>query len=445
MIQVREYATFTSNQGATPSLDVAVVSPVTLEWLKNLELKWKDKAASVFFENQDTLKLGSYVGYLQSPDGTEIEILPKTQRGEAQQEDIKKTRQLLYSMVTSSLKVSPREMDSANLQAFDAPLHEWIFTQFLSALANLYRKGLRNEYKNIEEESRFIRGQLNVPRQMRQPISRATYFHIRHDIFSPDILENRLLKTSLDYVFKVTTDADNWRLANELQHQLAELDSCIYPVRDFVKWRSTKLLHMYDDVKPWCELIIHQLNPAFHVGLHKGISLLFPMEKLFENYLEACLQEQLAQNTTLKPQASSQYLLKHHPRTASREQRWFQLKPDFLLINSFGRSVLDAKWKLLDGSASDTENKYSIKQPDLYQLYTYGQKYMDGQGSMMLIYPKHDGFTEPLPVFNFDDSLHLWVVPFDLYEKELIYGEWSQSFPSITLSKSHSDGIYVNA
>ncbi len=61
---------------------------------------------------------------------------------------------------------------------------------------------------------------------------------------------------------------------------------------------------------------------------------------------------------------------------------------------------------------------------DMYQLFAYGQKYFKGAGELFLIYPEHTGFTAPLPLFEFDDDLKLWVVPFELKEGVIVYNEY---------------------
>lgn len=432
MIQVREYALFTSDHEAVPSLDMAVVSEGTFDWLKSLKSSWSKSKKKILIESAQYLKIGSYVGFLQSPDGTEIEILPKTQDSNPCDAEISQNRALLLDMVLSSLRVKPREGGPANLTMLDTPIHEWIFSQFLKELSELYKRGFRNDYQNIEEENRFIKGQFNVARQVRQPPGRNNYFHIRYDVFTPDILENKVLKSALDFVFKQTKDSDNWRLANELRHQLIDLEASKKPVIDISRWRNTRLLHNYKSVYPWCNLIINMLNPAFQSGSNEGISLLFPMERLFENYVESCLKQQLKLGCKIQGQASSKYLVTHQASGNNEPHNWFLLKPDLLLTSPSGISVMDAKWKRLDSSKSSTEHKYNISQSDLYQLYAYGQKYMDGKGAMMLIYPKRHSFDYPLPVFRFDDDLQLWVVPFDLYEKSLVKGEWLPEFPGLS-------------
>ena len=83
--------------------------------------------------------------------------------------------------------------------------------------------------------------------------------------------------------------------------------------------------------------------------------------------------------------------------------------------------MLDTKWKLLDGLRANGTDKYGLSQSDFYQLQAYGQSYLDGQGDVVLIYPKTAAFDQPLPVFEFPklDGLRLWVLPFCLKSRQL--------------------------
>lgn len=276
----------------------------------------------------------------------------------------------------------------------------------------------------------FIRGQLDMVRQIRQTPDKAAHFHVRHAEFSPERLENRLIKTALDIVFKLTKNSENWRLANTLSQQLADITPIRHPLRQFDRWHNGKMMQNYAGIKPWCRLILEQLNPDFQKGEHQGISLLFPMEQLFEHYLTACLQRQLVSGAKLTPQASRRHLLSHspHPTDGEAAQNWFVLKPDFLIEHQGTRFVLDAKWKLLNQVLATTEHKYGIKQADLYQMFAYGHKYLGGKGALMLIYPAHRDFDEALPVFSFDGQLSLWCVPLDLFTGKLAGGDWQHTF-----------------
>jgi 5-methylcytosine-specific restriction enzyme subunit McrC len=98
------------------------------------------------------------------------------------------------------------------------------------------------------------------------------------------------------------------------------------------------------------------------------------------------------------------------------------MKPDLLVKQKHTtRLILDAKWKLLDAAKKNGREKYQLSQADFYQLYAYGHHYLDGAGDIVLIYPKTDAFTAPLPVFEFPKSsgMRLWVLPFCLDRQRL--------------------------
>jgi 5-methylcytosine-specific restriction enzyme subunit McrC len=170
----------------------------------------------------------------------------------------------------------------------------------------------------------------------------------------------------------------------------------------------------YQAIKPWCELILNQQIPIAVSGEWRGMSLLFPMEKLFENYVEGWLRQQLLPVAQLKPQSASKYLCEHDG------DRMFCLKPDLLIDTPDQRWILDTKWKRVN--ARKAETNYDLSQSDFYQLFAYGHKYRHGSGvsKLVLIYPYWSGLEEALPVFDYGNGMNLWVLPFDLDKDRLL-------------------------
>jgi 5-methylcytosine-specific restriction enzyme subunit McrC len=405
-IVVREYARLTTSPVESNSLDSACIPESAFDWLcgESARLQ-KSGAALVQVDNRRWLRLDSYVGVIETPCGTRIEILPKT----AEHGDNRDSaRQLLRKMLARCLDLPARETSPTDIQTFDAPLTEWVMRQFLQALDTLVKRGLRFDYHRVQEEQRFLRGRLDVPRQLRQPPGRDHLFQIEHDVFDADRPENRLLCSALDRVCRLTRDAGNWRLAHELATFLAPVPRSRNVNEDFRRWRGDRLLAHYQPARPWCALILREQTPLSVLGEWHGTSLLFPMEKIFERYVEACLRKTLPHDATLKTQASSQYLCGHE------SQNWFQLKPDFLIKQGAQTWVLDTKWKLLDQALGGTKEKYGLKQSDFYQLFAYGHRYLPAAGRMLLIYPMTVRFDLPLPAFTYSPQLNLSVVPFDL-------------------------------
>ena len=419
-VTVREYARLTT-EPVERSLDCAQVSVSAFDWLCELSASFSKSGATLLLvEGRRSLKLDSYVGVIETPCGTLVEILPKhTERLDC----VEDSRDLLQRMIQSALKLPAREVGAANLKLFNAPLSEWVIRQFLHGLDYLIKRGIRFDYQRVEEEQRFLRGQLNVTAQMRQPPGRQHRFQIRHDVFLPNRPENRLLKLALERVCKSTQEPENWRLAHELRGVLTEVPPSTDKREDFKLWRNEQLMAHYQPIKPWCELILGEQSPLSVSGEWRGISMLFPMEKLFEQYVEVSLREQLIGEARLLPQRARYSLCTH------QDKPMFKLKPDLLLEHDNQTWVLDAKWKLIN--RADRSSKYGLSQADFYQLFAYGQTYLKGAGEMVLIYPKTERFAVALDEpFIFSDKLKLWVLPFDL-EKGRLSGGGLANLPLI--------------
>jgi len=411
-ITVREYARLTT-EDIESNLDRAHISVSAFKWLCDLNDSFtRAGTALAQIEGQRWLKLDNFVGVLESPCGTRLEILPKHFE---QDDSPEQSRRLLCKMIQAAFNLKTRNVGPADLVLFDAPLSEWVMLQFLLELDHLVKRGLRFDYQRVEEEQRYLRGQLDVVKQLRQPAGRQHQFQLRHDVFLPDRPENRLLMLALHKVCKATQQPDSWRLAHELRGLLQELPASRDVKADFKRWRNDRLMAHYQPVKPWCELVLGEGMPTAVAGGWHGISLLFPMEKLFERYVETCLRKTLPASATLQRQVNQEFLCWHSG------EGMFQLKPDMLVAQNGRRWVLDTKWKRLD----QRTNKYGLSQADFYQLFAYGQRYLkdQSQGEMLLIYPYKASFSRPFPEFRFSPQLRLWVVPFDLEHGVLVDSE----------------------
>lgn len=420
-VVVREYARLTTDP-VEATLDQATITATAFEWLCNLAAGFSKSGASLLqIENRRWLRLDNYVGIVETPCGTLLEILPK-HTNESNEVAANTSRDLLIKMLAVALDLPVRTTDKTDIQTFRHPLLEWVMKQFVFSLDHLVKRGLRFDYQRVEEEQRFLRGQLDIVKQIRQPPGRAHIFNIRHDLFLADRPENRLLKSALMRVCHNTQQPDTWRLSHELAGLLAEIPDSKDIQADFRLWRNDRLMTHYQSVRPWCELMLGQKMPLALRGKTHGISLLFPMEKLFERYVETKLHHQLPASYTLKAQAASQSLCTH------QGNKMFQLRPDMLIQQGLNTIlVLDTKWKLI--STDVTENKYGLSQGDFYQLFAYGHKYLAGKGEMLLIYPRTEPFSDELPPFDFSSNLRLWVVPFDLENDKMHWpSTWSETF-----------------
>ena len=405
-VVVREYAYLTTAPVAANTLDRAHISESAFRWLVELGQQFRRNGLPLFeLDSQKLLRLDNYVGVLESPCGTVIEVLPKHT---TEQTSAVEARALLKRLIKTSMQLSVREADFADVERFEMPIREWLITCFLNELEVLLKRGLQFDYQVREEEARFLRGQLDIAKQLRQPPGKAHVFNIRHDLFLPDRPENRLIKSALVAVCSATQDNDNWRLAHEILSQLLQLPESSDTRADFKSWSTDRLLTHYRPIKPWCEFILNQHVPYSVSGGWRGISMLFPMEKLFENYVAEQLRRAIGNKGTVRTQLSTEYLCEHKGKGV------FKLIPDIEVVIGDKRWIMDTKWKLLDVYSGGST--YGLSERDFYQMLAYGYKILHSQGDLVLIYPAWKNFpsNENISPFEFDNQTTLLVTSFNL-------------------------------
>lgn len=397
---VREYARLTTDLVESPSLDRVQIPVSAFDWLA--ELCEKDAMLGEL-RSRTELQLKSLVGVLTTPCGIQLEMLPKTQHSA---DKAPESRRQLIRMLAKLIDADCRSFSTADITLFDRPLTEWVARQFLLHMHELVKRGLRCDYKRLEEESSFLRGQLNVHRQMQQPPHRRHVFQVRHDVFLEDRPENRLLRSALERVRSCVRLAENWRLAASLCQIMQPVPFSQDVPGDFFQWSRDRLMASYAAVRPWCELVLGKKMPNAVAGRQAGMSMLFSMDVLFERYVAQVLREKLVPGARLKAQTEG-WLCRRDGKAC------FKLRPD-MVVDFNGRAwILDTKWKRIEKSSD-------VDSGDVYQLYAYGRQWGHGTGDVILVYPEHETFPHPQKPFQFmGEQMRLLVATFDLKSDSL--------------------------
>ncbi|WP_318473957.1 McrC family protein [Photobacterium leiognathi] len=377
-------------------------------------------------QGMEVLQVQNYAGVLFTPDGTQLEILPKIGKNRSASKKAEEdARESLLIMLKALKGFQHIQTSNANIVSRKMPLLEVFISQFLQSVNVLVKRGLRSDYVPKEDNLAYLKGKLNVGKQLRHNFINKHKFYCEYDEFLLDRPANRLIHAALTKVNGVVRSAENQKLLQELMFVFHDVPVSLNHKHDFSLVALGRGMNHYELPLAWVKLILDGFSPQTMKGDHHAASLLFPMERVFEDYVAQSLSKTLKQTHRLKVQVQSKSLVTH------KGCSWFKLKPDMVIeYNSRVVTVLDTKWKLLDSSKANGTDKYGLSQSDFYQMLAYGHHYFDTEiesPEMFLVYPSHSDFEQAIShSFDFpiqgEKTLKLWVVPFVISDNDVEKG-----------------------
>lgn len=377
-----------------------------------------------FDRNREVLICQNYVGVICLPDGDQIEILPKTHRHafgqvEKKTQSIANNRKNLVKMLMATHHLPCKSASTASLDIARMPLLDVFIILFLNEVNKLVKRGVARHYQSQDDNLNYLKGKLLVSQQVRHNLVMKHRHYMAFDELSSDRPENRLIRSALQWAVN-RVHGETEHLCQELLFHFSSIPCSSVISQDMKAWQRGRHLRHYEPVRPWLDMIFNEKSPTSVDGSKNMLSLLFPMEKVFEEYVAIQLKKQFP-SLEIKTQVSQQSLLTYTPYETDSKKNLFQLKPD-LHIKDNGRIIIgDTKWKLIDETMPD--KKYKISESDIYQMLAYNQTYQKAEpapAEIWLIYPRSEKFNEKLPDLKFDNEAVIKVLPFDIDSSRLL-------------------------
>lgn len=333
----------------------------------------------------EALQVKNYVGVIEIPNGTRFEILPKIFNGNVELGDRKEIETILLKMLSSLKDFPAAELGDASLNLTSLNLFEVFVRIFLTRVKDLVKKGLRNGYTTIEENSSAYRGRLLVHSQIKYNAVHQERFYISRDEYNLNRPENRLLKAAINKLMKVSESPESVSLCRQLLPYFdgaEDTDDFESDYRTIVFDNGNR---SYLSVVQWSMVFLRNKTFSIFGGENRGQALLFPMDSIFEKYVASQIRRLIkvrnkayGLNWSFKAQETSNYLF-DVPRS-------FRIRPDIDIKPSDSVSIiLDTKWK---GLSIYGKGQYGISDADMYQVYAYSKRYQSP--NVYLLYPESE-------------------------------------------------------
>jgi 5-methylcytosine-specific restriction enzyme subunit McrC len=259
----------------------------------------------------------------------------------------------------------------------DIDLVEIVAMMLARAVEQATRRGLLNGYRGEDESLQAPRGRILFDEQIRRWQGRSPPIEVRHDVFTSDVLENRLLLAALDAFGRMPLQASIARRelsrAQRLFGAVRRLHYAPSAVPDVVFSRVNR---HYQKAIALASLVLRSASLDIGTGGSKASALLIDMNEVFERFVRIALRAALGTDELRFPDRA--------PPIHLDEVGVVPLKPDLCFVR--GRRIVwvgDAKYKRLPVGA--------YRNADLYQLLAYVTALDLGEGT--LVYAADEGVS----------------------------------------------------
>jgi len=323
----------------------------------------------------DVITVKNYVGLIQLKDGTQIEILPKISYEEDEDNAISK-RVFLKMLRSLRRDFSGKTFNSANLNIDRMNLYEIFISMYLEEVRYLIKKGMKSFYERKEDNLKVYKGKIKVKEQTSINAIHKERFYVEYDEYTANRPENRLIKSTLLKLQKMSNYIENITEIRNLLNNFEFIDVSSNYDKDFSQVVISRENREYEILMNWSKVFLYDRSFTTFSGSTIAKAIMFPMEKIFESYVASEIKKVTRDEYWEVSTQDRGLFLFDSPEK-------FSLRPDIVIRkNKTDLIVLDTKWKIL---IDNERRNYGVSQADMYQMYAYAKKYEAEK--VIVIYP----------------------------------------------------------
>ena len=320
------------------------------------------------------IKFNSYVGVITVKDLT-IYVLPKADKEKEENENAELWRNRLTFMLSQVYKLNVQTTAPSNLKWRPNVLLNIFLRKFLDEVAVLLNRGLIKTYRKTDGNRTALKGKLLFNKQIAYNCVHQERFYVRYTTYDYNHILNRIIRQALLAVCDITNSSDIKGRATFTLFNFPELEEIAVTPELFSSLIFDRKSEDYRNVIKLAEMILLNYSPDLHHGSNHVWTLMFDMNKLWEEFVFLTLKRKL---TGYEVTAQSRKVLWNSDKNAKN------IKADIVIHgqeNNQGNTfVLDTKWKMprYDGKIVPSDS-------DLHQMYVYLNKYKADK--VALLYP----------------------------------------------------------
>lgn len=310
------------------------------------------------------VKFKQYVGIIQV-DGLSIEILPKSDKDNSSAD----WKGLLLQMLKACGHLKASSVGAANVKRQHLNLLEVYFELYLTEIETLIHRGLVKKYRKNTGNVKALKGKLEFAGNIRYNLVHKERFYTTHQVYDRDHLLHQTLAHALEILEQFSKGSYLFDRCKRVLLNFPETSPLKVTKKQIEGIVLNRKTAPYNQALELARLIILNYSPDISTGREKMISLLFDMNRLWEEFILIQIKKELAGTSySVKGQDSQTFIGSNY------------LKPDMVIQHNEDPKkvyIIDTKWK--------RPSNHSSSISDLRQMYAYNRFW--NAKKAMLLYP----------------------------------------------------------
>jgi 5-methylcytosine-specific restriction enzyme subunit McrC len=326
---------------------------------------------------RDGIRFKNFVGVIQI-GGLTIEILPKTDSNKGDDNDFTAWHGALLNMLKICKHINVNSVSESNLKRKHHSLLDLYFEMYLNEVQNLLRIGLIKQYRRDASNVLALKGRLDFNKNIQQNLIHQERFYTEHQVYDYENLVNQILLKGLTILGDLTFSSQLKDRISRIRLNFPDIKEIQIQKHHFDKVKENRKTVSYERALQIAKMIILNYSPDIRSGRENMLTLLFDMNKLWEEYIYRILLRTKREDIAINFQNNQNFW---EGRT---------IRPDLVITKKEGNStetfIIDTKWKILDAINPKPSDD------DLKQMYAYNL-YWNAKRSMLL-YPNSKAIDE---------------------------------------------------
>lgn len=216
------------------------------------------------------LMAGAYCGFAYLANGTLLEILPDTNGS------ISDARKLLCAEFCRrcGFTFEPSRFDP------DINFMEYLISVFAGETMKIIKSGVLSTYASREENLTSVQGTIMFSENIRRNLVHRERVYVRHDVFTPDRSENRIIKAAAIKLNKLTASSNSSHLLKEAMSFLDEVRMPYNITAEFSQCINTRNTKKYSTILNICRMLLDKNEGTAFSGKYITCAQFYPLSAL---------------------------------------------------------------------------------------------------------------------------------------------------------------------